>query len=401
MRDAQGFWWSVIGFVGYIVIGLTLVSLATAYDARLFAPYTVVVIIMLAGIAWRSSNAMRRGDALETSLFSSPWKTFVTGSFRASVPAYSIGKLGRVVERGQLFDFVFLLWPFWMVFRWRTTSTDVSHHTGKIFTAPTTKTDMDKGEAGAARVMMSADPNLSISFLTIHRVVDVFLPQFYRRYVNLAAPRSVGTGDHAYDGTWLSHYLLISLQSLIAEAVRNAASQFTFDGTTEDDIVRQKARLELWILWILAEPGSKLRRAGILKRPTNGRGQDMAEEDFREKLKARHLAEAITFVHFHGEDVVDLDFNLEGLIFDRDFPNASEAEKAVNAAYVGLQEGRREGQKVREIGIARADTVKATQDKTKLDAATSAALQALEKTPTTAHVWGGGMKTLLKTILSK
>lgn len=353
------------GVLAMFVVGavISLLGWVAIRTPHLFAPYSAAVVGFFLLWLYKSIFSLGPNDGLETYLFGTHWVTYVSGSFWDSLPKYYGPSLRQraeeLVQNGHVSDYVFLPWPFWKVWRFPTSEVTLFQHTGKIYT--------DNAGDDAPQTMLAADPTMKFHFMSIRGLVTTLLTDWRfwgKSYIDLTSQCEVGKGDHKYTDSLLAKYLLESTSELIMEGVRKAAADYVFGVPTDDahgkpELLRDKDSFEKVALWVFAEPGSNLRKSETLRRPTTHEldldrdkpPRDINKKEFKEKL------DDVTFDMFNGPYITERDFNIEGLNFDRLDPTASDAEKAINAAYVGLQTARASAMKIQREGVAKGDAL--------------------------------------------
>lgn len=389
---------------GVITLGpFLLLWWANSRDQAAFMPFLGLSCFIIGLFLYKSIFYIDAGEGLETYLFSSHWRTYVSDDFMTQLRPQALRnrrlKARKIdLRRGWCGGFLFLPWPFWRVIRFPTDGVTIFLHTGKIFTK--------KSSGSSYRVMMEAAPTFVIHFMTIRGIVSKFSVPRLIRYLDLTQKGPVGEGTHKYEDYFLAKIILDDIAELVMEAVRDAAAYFSFDGEG-NDIIEEKELFEMTILFHLAERESRLWEAKVLKRPKDTDGNEYKTVDACQKA-FRELK--ITLEDFVGLYVAAKDLNLEGISFERVAEGASPAESAVNTAYQGLQEGQREKEKLAKAGEGRAAAVTALRNAGKIKGVggkadvdmppeIAVAADALKGSPLTVNVWGGGAQDALKQII--
>lgn len=395
-NQIQRVWFMVTMMFLVTVVLVGIYVWAIVSDPEAFWPYTGFYAALL--LLWVHASVYRvhEADGLEAYIMDEHWCTYLSASFESMslrmLPQRARDKYWRLVNDGSLnpgghwAGYVFLPAGFFRVFRFPTVGTTLFLHAGKIYTKSSSK------QAGAAisRVLMAADPTFTLHFITIRGVVSTFsMPK--GRYVDLTTRCKVGEGTHEYDDFWIAKVIMDEMTELFMEATRTAAAHFRFDDP-ENDIIERKPDVEMTLLYILAEPGSRLQKASILERPTNPTTGEAFSYDICRTLFDNGEGSYVKLDSFNGPDIVANDINLEGISFDKQATEAPDAEKAVNAAYIGMQEGLRDGNKEAKIGEGRAAAFKAMRNEDALgDPALAAFVKATEGKETHFNLFGKGI----------
>ena len=268
----------------------------------------------------------------------------------------------RKIKTSWFFNIVFWLWPIWQMRKIPTATTISAMHAGDVFT---------KGTGKLERMELETDPSITLTFLILSYLLQkIVLP----KKLNLFEPCEVTDVQLHYTTTGFGKWIRDKIGRLFLEVVRQVASGFVWDGEgiagpDDNEIVGEKLLMERMTLWQLSAPESIMSQAKILVRPP--RLVALAKVSPQREGDPAFLEELILCAvsEFCGPYTLSVDINLTDLDLALEPDNAPEAQKAVNAPYVGKQKAKAS----KHVGFAEARVIAA---KGKANAAAARALQA-------------------------
>lgn len=388
------FWWVVILAILVVVTALVIVGLAvlSTINADLYSAAFVVAVGGAIFYVYKSFYFPGADEGLEVYLPAGVfWKTYHSPTFRDSLNEWQQRDRYDVLSdrsKGILdTGMVFAPWLFVKVVRFLTAGAKVMLHANKVFT---------KEEGVRRRTVLDSDPTMQIRFLTLRHVIPAMevLTKWWGWYIDLREECQIEIPVHneKYTSSRLAKIVWSHSLELILEALRKAASHFTWEGT--EDIITRKPALEMAFLWTAAEGGSILSEARILQRPCDENGDELS---LQECIARFNNGEGpLTLSDFFGEDTLAVDLNLEGLDFARHAEGESEASRAVNVPFIASRERIR----LAEEGEGRAAAAAAIKTGLGVDGDTAYALEQLGKKEGNLNVFGGSIVEMLKALAS-
>ncbi|TSC71945.1 MAG: hypothetical protein G01um101438_831 [Parcubacteria group bacterium Gr01-1014_38] len=322
-----------------LVAVLTAIALGLGYlyqtNRTAFWVWVATLAIFTAYIPITSLYFIEADEMIAFYLFGTYWNTYVNGTYYELHRTYceSTGK-GKTGVFGL--DVVILLWPFWLPLRLPTSTVHILVRIGRVFT---------KNVPGAPRVRLRADTTILFRLAPdVRRFVQTF--RLGRAGQNLAEevemPDATGK-THRESRVALG--IQEEVQETVLEAVRTAASRFTWGGG-EDEIVHDKTALEDDVLRVLSEGESIFVQSGMLQRIEKG----------WHTLGRRALEGDPNLRPQPGPTLLNIDFNIEEIAPEPIPEKASPLEEAIDKPMIALLEanadehrGDGEGRRLRKI----------------------------------------------------
>lgn len=304
------------------------------------------------------------------------------------------------VRAAWFMNIVFALWPFYQLRRIPTGTVTSEQHATDVFT---------KGTANHVRLELSAKPTFTGSFISLAGFRQRMGLPFSGNWVE-SCTATDPSGKIKYETNKFGEWFGKRISQLYLEVFRQVAATFVWHDegpkiAGEEDVAGEKLLLERMTLWQLSAPESILTQAKVLKRPDHllaflktNVGKNENSSEFLALLVTCPVA------LFCGPYTLSIDLNLADLDLALEADNASEAQKAVNAPFVGKQRakaaqfvGEAEAQVIRAKGQANADAAKALQKNiVGSDPATLAALQLLREGHVTFNTLGTTIPDILR-----
>lgn len=318
-------------------------------------------------IVLNSIKIMGPTDGIELFLFGEHRTTFNPRKFKESLNLEQQAKyVAAEIKTAPLLDIVIGLWPFWRLVRYPTSPTKSQLHASGIFT---------KGTKEFPRVKVHAKPSFAVRFLTIRNAI---LGAGVLRTNDLTTLCPIKGDQIEYEDTRLALGLREASKELFRESLRQSAAQFVWtNGAThgsEKELASSKRIWELLTLYGMAAPESVMAQSKILKRPA--KITVLPEVDHAQFMVQLASCEVKDFL---GDDVLTIDINISELDLAPEVTGASEAQRAVNNHYVGIQTaaasqaiGFAEAEVEKKKGMNKADV---TERQGAADASAATALQ--------------------------
>lgn len=337
MRDPQGV---IVTVAVAVLTGLAVLLLAYLWrnaPAPVYYTTLAAVLAWAAFIVYQSLYSVGADEMIASYLLGTYRRTYVTGSY---IDHLSDVARQRVIDgdtkHGLLgFDIVFLLWPLWAGIRIPTTTVKLPVHVGRVFTK-------NQGE-NYPRIRLHFDTTIFFRFSPkIAKVVQTF--QLLRYGTDLAQICDLKDNEgHVFQEPRIAGVILPKVQETVLEAMRIAASHFTWEGAK--DIVENKSDLERDIICLLSFPETTFVQGGFLV--------NLDRQEIFNWLANRETVQRPE--PSPGEAVVSFDLNVEEIRPEPTLADASELEKAIDRPMIGLLEGRGEShrEELRRAGEAR------------------------------------------------
>lgn len=345
------------------VVTVIVVAVAVAYSylsIGLFLSWVLFFVVAGVIVLYNSVYILEPGHMIAFYLIATWVKTVVTKTYYDE----NEGKIvnaedgDRVVTGLFGFDVAFGLWPFYRGFRLPTTTFEIPISATSMYTRAG-----QPGKETLPRIRLSGDGTLQIGLHPVIKRLGPVLPILYQRVTNLAeivilkdAP--LGPDGEVLEGPEIANLINGVVKKPMLQAMRTAAAQFTWgteDGEDDTDIVNCRDEYELAIQRVLLELGSVFLKAGFLldpdKDPDGGPGIRSDKNRWR------------LYVPKTGPTLMEFDVVVELIKPEPTSENASELEKAIDLAYIGMQEGAREQAKERMRLLGQAEGYKEMADK--------------------------------------
>lgn len=348
--------WRIVGALGLVCAGLMLILIGQMLYAVLpplgFWPVAVVLGGFVLFVVLNSVYVLGTDDQIAFFLFGSHRWTTVTGDHWEQFAQIFVEInvcTGRPLVRTGIFglDVEVGLWPFWLGVRLPTSTLNIPIHASAMYT------HMDvPGMEDIPRIRLRGDATLQVR-----------LSPRLGKLARSISLLSSGTRDLAQttelvdilgDGT-PHHHRLPLIANLLHDMVNNptlqsmrtAASFFTWGG--RNDIVDNRARFEEKVQEVMTQPGSIFVESGMLRRQLNETG--------REVKLTKPLPSVPVFAVEPGDSLLSFDVVVELLRPEPTPMDASELEKSIDYAFIGLQEGARERAKERLRRLGQAEGI--------------------------------------------
>ena len=296
---------------------------------------SVAIVAILALVVVNSIAFLKPDEAAEIYLIGTHLFTQVPAGLRERLDNDQKALYDALprVWRGPLFylDIVFGLWPLITITKFPTSPIRLQAHAAGVFS---------KGTKKCPRVNLHADPILFPRFLSIRDIIPG-IGFFSTR--GLHQECDIGEkGKHGYyREARLALQLLRQIKPVFLESFRTASNAFVWCQNEvplgERDINAYKPTLEKFLLWILSTKESMLVAGKILRRPPAAiLTPQQPNEELEEFLQRLDALPDLTV--FWGTGVLSVDININDLDMASLSPDASDAQKAVNAQFVKQQE---------------------------------------------------------------
>jgi hypothetical protein len=380
----------------------------------------IAAALSFALVLWtyKSVFFLRPNHALEVYLVGgNHFGTYFARSLRETLTSQQQRKFDRLSRKrfGRTsLNIIILPWPLFFVVRFTTTNNKVMLHAGDIYTKTV--------EGFYYRVNLHADPTMWVRFLTLRHMMpaiekSTLVPMWnVRLFIDLTkacdipiyglSPTPAEQTEvrdqhtrHTYKDTYLALILMHTVQEAFLEALRKAASYFTWDG--DEDIAKDKPLIGFMILYIMATDEGVLPQAKVLERPYQFR--HIPSSDLKNRLKRLSEGNALRRPQFTpndltGASVLSVEVVVEGLTFAKFADDTPDAAKAVNAPFVAAQDRRSEA----ERGRGRAAAAKAIRDELGVDPDVALIAERIDKdVPLSVNMLGGDLQQFLQRLTGK
>ena len=317
-----------------------------------YGPITFwLLLVVLAIMLYNSIYVLRSDEMLAFFLFGTWRKTIVTGSYDA---ANNVVSRNENVNRGCFGqDVAFGLWPFFKAFRLPTATFEIPISASSMYTKVG-----KPGFESLPRIRLRGDGTLQIGLHPNVGRLGTVLQIFHQGETDLAKVVTLKDAPPGPDGFLpkgpkVADLVNGAVKKPMLQAMRTAASQFTWgtagEGGDDTDIVNRRDEFEWAIQRSLIQPGSIFLRAGFLQEATE---QERGNSRYHPKK---------------GSSIIDFDVVIELVRPEPTPEDASELEKAIDLAFIGLQEGAREQAVERMKRVGQAEGLKAMAEELGID----------------------------------
>lgn len=339
------------------------------------ATLTIIGFVLI--VAFTSIHVVDADELIPAFFLGTYLETYISGTLAEETDVYGntmIERRGYLGLFGQ--DIVLLLWPFWSARLLPATTIRLRAHVAQAYTQ-----DVRGGAMASPRIPIHIDLTMQVAFAPdLAKLFRTFGGLFRQGYnlgkekiveYSLTTPEEslrLTTGEKVvsrtkdYPGTVLEHYLMQTLQSVLQEALRTAATHFPWRGP--GDILANRDEFEREVLLCLAEAKeSAFVRGGFLTWIDMDQYQDPDNPE-RARQRARRA------VHY-GPVVRSLDSNATTIE-----PESLDAKAAQSKPLIENYNA----DAVRVAAKAEADRLNQIAHDTTIDVNVLRQLEALEKT---------------------